>query len=378
MTDYILYGGDHSYFTGKARAYLRYKGLDFEERMATRDVYKQIILPNIGAPIIPVLHNTAADEYVQDTTDIIDYLENLHPQASVYPDGARQRLVALLLEMFGDEWLVIPAMHYRWGVLDQQYGFIMREFGRLSAPEASPQEQVAIGERTSKPFRGSIPMLGINEQTGPAIEAGYLAFLDQLNTHLEQHDFLLGSRPSIGDYGFMGPLYAHLGRDPVPKKIMQERAPAVYAWVERMNAPEPLSGDFLAGDEIPATLLPIVQTLFREQVPCVLDVVAHNSEWLAQNPGGDVPRYLGMHAFTIGDTSGERVMHSYVQWLYQRPWAHFHGLAGSDRQSVADFLSQVGGLAQLEQDIPHWLQRKAGQLELVEGKRPETAPPPLS
>ena len=53
--DYILYGADHSLFTGKVRAYMRYKGLNWEERPASRDVYLDIILPNVGAPIIPVL-----------------------------------------------------------------------------------------------------------------------------------------------------------------------------------------------------------------------------------------------------------------------------------------------------------------------------------
>ncbi len=76
--DYILYGGDHSLFTGKARAYMRYKDLNWEERPATREVYRNIILPKIGAPIIPVLE-TAGGEYVQDTTDIIDFLEARHP-----------------------------------------------------------------------------------------------------------------------------------------------------------------------------------------------------------------------------------------------------------------------------------------------------------
>jgi hypothetical protein len=57
--DYTLYGGEHSLFTGKARAYMRYKGLHWEERPATREVYRNIILPNIGAPIIPVLETAA-------------------------------------------------------------------------------------------------------------------------------------------------------------------------------------------------------------------------------------------------------------------------------------------------------------------------------
>ena len=105
-------------------------------------------------------------------------------------------------------------------------------------------------------------------------------------------------------------------------------------------------------------------------MPDVLDVIAQNGAWLADNPGGDVPRYLGMHAFTIGDAQGERFVHSYAQWLFQRAWAHFHDLAGEARQAAADLLGQVGGLDALERDIPVWLERKAGQLELVAGERP--------
>lgn len=367
--DYVLYGGDHSLFTGKARAYMRYKGLHWEERPATREVYRNIILPNIGAPIIPVLE-TAAGEYVQDTTDIIDFLEARHPGVSVYPATPVQRLVALLLELYGDEWLIIPAMHYRWSVIDQQRDFIMSEFGRLSAPGASHEEQIAIGERTSRAFSGMLPALGITAQTIPGIEAAYLEFLDQLNQHLARFDFLLGARPSIADFGFMGPLYAHLGRDPVPRALMQERAPHVYAWVERMNNPLPLSGEFLADDTIPATLLPILATLCKDQLPDVLDAIEHNCAWLDVNPGGSIPRFLGMHRFTSGSAVGERCISSYAQWLFQRPWWHYQSLGPEGRAAADRLLDRVGGRAALNVDIRRRVARKAGQLELLEELSP--------
>lgn len=366
--DYILYGADHSLYTGKARAYMRFKGLNWEEVTATREVYKSIILPRAGVAIVPVLA-TADGHVVQDTTDIIDFLEAAHPAVSVYPDTPLQKLVALMLELYADEWLVIPAMHYRWSVLDQQRDFIFSEFGRMSAPDATPQEQVLIGERTSKMFRGSVPMLGITAQTMPAIEEVYLELLDQLDSHFSQYEFLLGSRPSIGDFGLIGPLYAHLARDPVPKALMQERAPNVYAWVERMNNPVPLSGYFLTDDEIPATLLPILQTMCRDQLPDVLDVIRHNAIWLEQNPGGDIPRYLGMHPFRTGSASGERVIHSYAQWMFQRPWSHYQSLSGQQRAKADTLLKAVGGLDAFNTEIVHWVERKPGQLELVEGSR---------
>jgi glutathione S-transferase len=365
--DYLLYGADHSLFTGKARAYMRFKNFNWEERTATREVYRNIILPNIGAPIIPVLE-TATGDFIQDTTDIIDYLEAQHPEVPVYPQTPVQRLVALLLELYGDEWLIIPAMHYRWSVIEQQRDFVLSEFGKLSAPDASYQEQISIGEKISRPFSGMVQALGITEETIPGIEASYLEFLGQLNQHFAHFDFLLGSRPCIGDYGLMGPLYAHLGRDPVPRALMQERGPNVCAWIERMNNPLPLSGEFLADDVIPETLLPILATLCRDQLPDVLDVIDHNSAWLQANPDGSIPRFLGMHQFTSGAASGERVVSSYAQWLFQRPWSHYQALDGEERAAADALLDGIGGRTALISPIHHWVERRSGQLELVGGQ----------
>ncbi len=362
---YILYGGELSLFTGKARAYLRFKAVPFEERVASREVYKDIILPNVGAPIIPVL-SSPGGELVQDTTEIIDYLEARHPQPAVYPGGPRQKLVALMLEHYADEWLVIPAMHYRWSYLEQQRDFVLGEFGALSAPDASREEQIAIGEKTSAPFRGSIPMLGVNEVTEKAIEAEWLTLMAQLEAHFAVHPYLLGTRPSIGDFGLMGPLYAHLGRDPVPRALMEAQAPGVYDWVCRMNAPLEAAGEFLPDDEVPDTLLPILATLCRDFLPDVLDVVAQNAVFMAANPGEKIPRYLGMHRFRTGSAESERVVHSYSQWMYQRAHDHYHSLGGEARAAADDLLSQVGGLEALRAPLPRRVRRQAGQLELVE------------
>ena len=369
MTQYTLYGGELSLYTGKARAYMRYKKLDWHEELATREVYKSVILPQIGAPIVPVLA-TDAGEYVQDTTDIIDFLEARHPDYSVYPDTPVQKLVALLLECYGDEWLIIPAMHYRWSVLEQQSDFILSEFGRLSAPEASYEQQIEIGRKTSAPFRSSIVALGVTQETIPGIERAYATLLEQLNNHFTQYDYLLGSRPSIGDFGLLGPLYAHLGRDPVPKAIMQETAPAVYRWVQRMNAPEPLSGEFLADDQVPESLYGVLETLCADFLPDVLDVIVHNEKWMTDHPGENIPRALGMHPFHTGGASGERYMHSYAQWMYQRPWRHYQALLEPDREHADALLQKVGGLTALQTPINKFVTRKPGQLELTEQHTP--------
>ena len=193
--DYTLYGVELSLYTGKARSYLRYKGVDRQEKMPSLEDYNSWIVPKAGGMIIPVMM-TADDEFVQDTTDIIDFVEAREGTASVYPETPKQKLAALLLEFFGDEWLVMPAMHYLWNYLDEQRDFILSEFGRQLKPDASLAEQVAIGGEFSKPFSGSLPVLGVNETTIPAIERSYLTMLEQLNTHFKAQPFLFGTRPS--------------------------------------------------------------------------------------------------------------------------------------------------------------------------------------
>jgi glutathione S-transferase len=90
----------------------------------------------------------------------------------------------------------------------------------------------------------------VTDDTRYLVETLYLAFLDALNSHFEQYPYLLGWRPCLGDFGLLGPLYAHLGRDPYPARLMQQRAPRVWRWVERMNrADQDAPEYFNAGDD---------------------------------------------------------------------------------------------------------------------------------
>jgi glutathione S-transferase len=105
------------------------------------------------------------------------------------------------------------------------------------------------------------------------IEASYLALLSDLDTHFAARPFLLGTRPSIGDFALLLPLYAHLYRDPLSGRILRERAPRVADWVELMNAPEPRSGRFASKDEVAATLAPVLRRMFEEQGPVLVSTL---------------------------------------------------------------------------------------------------------
>jgi len=349
---YLFYGAEVSLYSGKTRAYLRYKNIPYEERLSTLEVYRQIIVPNIGRRIIPVVC-TPEGEYLQDTTAIIDALEPRFPQAPVYPDTPAQRLVALLLEVFGDEWLVMPAMHYRWQRKRQNLRFILGEFGGMLRPQAPNWLKPIIGMLPACVFGGIYQKhFGIGRPMHAAVERAYEGFLDEFNAHLAHYPFLLGSRPSIGDFGLVGPLYAHLYRDPGPGKLMRERAPNVARWVERMQQPEPLSGNFLANDEIPATLMPILARMFREQGPVLRDTVRAVAQWCAGRPDADqLPRVIGSHSFRLEGSSNIRTIQPYAQWMFQRPLQYFQQLPAAERERIDPWLRQVGGLEALDTRI---------------------------
>ncbi|MEM1132829.1 MAG: glutathione S-transferase [Pseudomonadota bacterium] len=340
MTD-ILYAAPLSLYSGKARAYMDWKNIDYREELSRPEVYRDVIIPAVGRPVIPVVQ-LSDDRILQDTTKIIDHYEAVEAGPSVYPETPVQHLVALLFESYGDEWLVIPAMHYRWNYNEE---WVYGEFGKVAHPDGTPEEQYTIGKERGTEFKGFCPVLGINDDTIPAIEASYEALLAELDAHFASHDYLLGSRPSIGDYGLIGPLYAHLYRDPASGKIMQRLASNVVGWVKRMvTVDAPLSGAFLADDIIPETLYPILKRMMAEYIPWLQNVADMLESWARENADEALPRAVGFAPFTIEGTQGARVAIPFSLWMHQRPLDAYQALDGKALARAETLLDKVGGV----------------------------------
>lgn len=363
---YTLYGTEFSLYTGKARSYLRYKGVPYREVLSTFRVYRRVILPHTGVPMIPVVA-TPSGRHIQDTTEIIDALELRFPGRPVYPESPAQRLAALLFELLGDEWLLLPAMHYRWNYPQQNQAFLEADFGRIIAPWAPTALRRLLGRRLARRFAGMLPMLGIDPVTAPAIESWYEEFLGQLDAHFARHPYLFGGRASIGDFGLMGPLYAHLYRDPAPGRLMRERAPNVVDWLERMNRPLPEIGDWLPDDTVPDTLIPILRRQFEEQFPVLEDTALAVANWIEAHPGKRIPRRIGSHAFRIGDSQGKRAILPFAVWMAQRPLDFYRGLAGEDRAAADRLLTRAAGTSAMAMPVPRRLERRENRLVAAAG-----------
>lgn len=334
MKPLTLIGSEHSYYTGKARAYLKWSGLPFKEQVSTLDVYKQIIVPMVGWPVVPVLaDDNECAVYIQDTSDIIDYCEHTYASMIVSPvlpppACVKQRLACFCLELMGDEWLKLAAMHFRWSFPDN-LDYLVFEWGRMSVPDTAPEHLEALNQkmaRNMKQMSGSLPGLGVSAETIPGIESTYLEFLRLFDEHLKHHAFVLGGRPSLADFALMGPLYAHLYRDPVPGAMMKRQAPRVAEWVDRCNrrtcnvsGSDRDRGAFVSGDAIPETLWPILMLWHREHAPVLVSTARLVAKATVDKPDPvELPRFVGFHDFEVGGAKGKRAAFTFDVWMLQR------------------------------------------------------------
>ena len=94
---YQLFAWNFSYFSAKVRAYMRFKhhtaGLLFEEIFATREIIQGLLIPSTGSNVVPQVR-TPAGEWLQDSSEIIDALEEKFPDSPVIPASPKQKLVS--------------------------------------------------------------------------------------------------------------------------------------------------------------------------------------------------------------------------------------------------------------------------------------------
>ena len=331
-----FYAAEMSYFSGKVRPALRAKRVPFDEILPTTRAYREVIVPRTGLAMIPTVV-TPEDDTWQDTSDILDALEARFPDPPLYPATPVQRLTSFLVELYADEFLMLPGLHYRWSTAEGE-ARARQEFAIMTAdaPRAN---------KFASAVRMFTQLVGVREDTIPAIEAHTHELLAALEAHFGAHAFLLGERPSLADCALMGPCYAHLYLDVVPGRLLRETAPRTCHWIERMNHPDPDAfGDWLPGDALAPTLRPILDLIGRDAVPLVLGTVRAFDDWADERePSSDeLPRGVGMHRATLRGVAFERFTVSYTLWMLQRVQAAHAALGEAGRSAAATALAGTG------------------------------------
>ena len=325
---YLLHGADVSYFSGKVRPALPQKSLWYREVIPN---LKEIV-GKTGVAFIPVLV-TPGGEAWQDTSTILDRLEAAHPEPPLYPRTPVQRIVAYLIELYGDEIGLLPAMHYRWSFEESaKKARVDFALGR--------GDLAAAGRFADRMVQGKNG-LGVNAASAPAIEAHLRELLDALCAHFEAHRFLLGDAMSLADCGLMGPFYGHLFRDAVPERLLLETAFPVCCWIERMNRPPLDQKGWLENDALAETLKQVLRSM-ADGVPMLLDAVREIDAWADANPTLAPPRAIGRYETPYRGVKLSLLCRPYSLWMVQRPLDAYAALTPAERAQVAAALEGTG------------------------------------
>jgi glutathione S-transferase len=372
--DYILYGMPASLYTGKVRSFLNKQGIRFVERGVNDPHYQQTIVPLVGRMIMPVLE-CPDGTLVQDGADIIDYFEQQGlASLPAQPESSVLAAVSSLFELFGGEGMLRPAMHYRWN-FDEQLDFIKSEFAcALTPPGSSEADAEALFEFASGRMRGAASSFGVSEESASLIEASYLEFLELFAAHLKTQPYLLGDRPTRGDYGLIAPLFAHLGRDPVPMMLTRQKAPGVSRWVERMHAPGPVwvehtpnKGELLNAEEIPDSLKSLMRYVSQEYLPELQAHVDFANQWLRSHEsletgtnGLDKPdaRFIGLAEFDWRGIRLKTMVMPYRFYLLQKIQDGFAQANTQEQKAIEVLFAEVGLSSVLQMKTDRRVERK--------------------
>jgi glutathione S-transferase len=367
-----LYAMTHSLYSGRARSYLIKHQIPFQELSTGHESFKAEVLPKGKLPTIPTLVTPEA-EVIRDGAAIIEHFEAANGRPS-RPAGPKQRIISALFDVIGTDGLLRPAMHYRWNFPEDNLAFVRYHFlhSQRDTPERSEKTEAMMNR-----MRHAALIFGVTDQTQAVVESLYLDYLEALNTHFEQYPYLLGWRPSIGDFGLIAPMYAHLGRDPYPARLIQQRAVSVYRWVERMNrydrdVPEFFNAgtDFVKDDEVPESLMAVLRVLAEDFVPETLAAADSINTWLAENTPeagapaiGRLAQAPGTAIFDLRGVTIEALAQPHRFYLLQRVQDDYASLSDSEKIGVDAVLAGSGMAAILEASLSRRIER-ADNLEV--------------
>ena len=346
-----LYAITHSLYSGRARSYLIKHQIPFQEFSTGHESFKTEVLPAGKLPTIPTLV-TAGGEVIRDGAAIIEHFEAANGRPS-RPAGPRQQIISALFDVLGTDGLLRPAMHYRWNFPGDNLEFVRYHF--LHSQRDTPEREEKT-EAMMNRMRHAAMIFGVTDESRELVETLYLEYLDTLNAHFEQYPYLLGWRPCVGDFGLLAPMYAHLGRDPHPARLMQQRATRVYRWVERMNradqdVPEYFNAgsDFLGEDTVPDTLVAVLRVLAEDFVPETLAAAEHINNWLDESQPesgsaavGRLAQAVGTAQFTLRGETVNALAQPHRFYLLQRVQDIYAALAGDEKADVDALLGRCG------------------------------------
>jgi glutathione S-transferase len=163
---------------------------------------------------------------IQDSSDIVAFLEERHPEPALYPTDLAERAEATILEDWADESLYWYEVYLR-----VCYPEVLPKVVELLCKDrpACVQSVVSVVFRRGllKQLRGQ----GLGRQDRKTVETHLFNFLDSLEAILASRQWLVGSVMSIADIAVSAQLDEMLRTSVLAPRIRQHAA--LMQWIQR-------------------------------------------------------------------------------------------------------------------------------------------------
>tara|TARA_Y100001954_G_scaffold49593_1_gene52356 strand:+ start:2649 stop:3677 length:1029 start_codon:yes stop_codon:yes gene_type:complete len=258
---YKIFGVELSPYSVKVRSYFRYKGINHKwivRSFENQKEYKRYA----RIPIVPLVV-TPDDKPLQDSTPLMETLENEIEGPSMTPEDKDLAFISRLIEEYADEWVNKPLFHYRWNYKEDEKS-ASRKIASYFMPEFLQKVPffglllltlfslfIANRQKSRRHWLGTFP------ENTKVIEDSFEGLLSILDKHLSNRSYLFGEKPCLGDFGLWGQLY-NLYQDPTPKALIKKQAPNVEKWIERMLSPKD-EGSYESLKTLELTLSPLLE-----------------------------------------------------------------------------------------------------------------------
>jgi glutathione S-transferase len=313
---YVIYGGELSYFTRKLEAAMIFYGAHFEMRSKNPDNAQEVELRS-GTHQVPVLQ-TPENWMIGDTTPLLQLLDSRFPSRKMFPDGPLGILTQIVEEYF-DEWVARTMVHYRWHY----------EESALFASEkmAAGNKQAALRIRDWGP-RACRATGTESEHQQQQAEAEYMRIMAAIDSQLQESRYMLGDRPTAVDCVLLGGLRAHTNMDPTPRRAIAKYE-RVVKWAEETADQWDGKGELAA---FPSST-PFVQFVLNEMRETYVPYVIENARAIAASA-------KAFHVAVYGEDVSY-LSRPYPEKSRQMINARISSqLATNDHESVSDWLRE--------------------------------------
>ena len=335
--DVTLVGAYGSPYSIKMRAVLRYRRIS--HRWVVRGSKEDQGFPKPPVAIIPMLAFRDDDgdysEVMVDSSPQILRLEENYSARSLLPADPVIGFFDHLIEDYGDEWVTKMMYHYRW---HHTYVDAIAKAGNMlplmSDNQMNPEQHREIKDFITKRQMNRTALVGSTDQNRDVIEDSFIRLLTTLETHLTEHQFLLGSRPGRGDFGLFGQFSQLFFWEPDSSLLAARQSPRSVIWAYQVDDLSSLeiseNEGWVTRNNLPESLLSLLTEIGRTYAPFL---IANEQAIEAEDP--ELSCLIDGREYKQAPFAYQNKC---LNWIREA----FRQLSADDQQAVAQILNGTG------------------------------------